>query len=53
MMPKCKYCDCELEYTYWIDENEEEHCTIYKNFKNLDILQCPNCKRIYGLEMTW
>lgn len=52
MMPKCKYCDCELEYNYLIGENDEKHFTIYKDFKYLDILQCPNCKRVYALEMT-
>lgn len=53
-MPKCSYCDCELEYSYWTDEENNKHDTIiYKNFKYLDILQCPNCKKIYGLEMKF
>ena len=41
-MPKCASCGSELEYAYWLN-----------NDFIIDILQCPNCKLIYGLEMKF
>lgn len=52
-MPKCASCGSELEYSWWTDENGTEHSSFYANFKYLEILQCPNCKLIYGLEMKF
>ena len=53
-MPKCKDCDCELEYAWYIDDNGNKHGHITKELNiSLELLQCPNCNKIYALEMKF
>lgn len=53
-MPKCKDCDCELEYAWYFDDNDNKHGHITKELNiSLELLQCPNCKKIYALEMKF
>ena len=52
-MPKCHSCDATLEYTSYIDENGKEHNSIFQDCKYLEMLVCPDCKKIYALEMKW
>lgn len=52
-MPKCHACDATLEYTSYTDENGKEHNSIFQDCKYLEMLVCPDCKKIYALEMKW